>query len=97
MSGNVSQTFNIINDLRNRLANVEEKAYSGGNGGGGDMEARITRIETDVREIKSSMESIKITLAAIQENLRHIPNHWTLATYLLGTVLAVLAMIGLVK
>ncbi|MCT8354054.1 hypothetical protein [Photorhabdus kayaii] len=42
----------------------------GGNGGGGDMEARVARLESDVEHIKKSIDEVKTDVREMRKDAR---------------------------
>ncbi|WP_340617462.1 hypothetical protein [Xenorhabdus entomophaga] len=47
------------------LPKVEKNDHTGGNGGGGDMEARVAKLESDIAYIKTTMNDMKSDLKTV--------------------------------
>jgi len=56
----------------------------------GDMERRITRLEDDMREVKSDLTGIKVQLAKIDAKLDSKIDYKWLTIYVLGIIAVVL-------
>ncbi|PHM23694.1 hypothetical protein [Xenorhabdus ehlersii] len=47
------------------LPRIETGDHTGGNGGGGDMEARVAKLESDIAHIKTTMNDMKSDLKTV--------------------------------
>ena len=65
----------------------------GGDGGGGNMEARITKLEADVGHIQTDVADIKADLRQLSKDARN-DVRWLLGTMGAGFVLLLVAMAG---
>lgn len=74
--------------LRRRLAEQEKRRgiLPPGDGGGtsGIMEARVGRLEEDMKEIKSDLKSLLRDVAEIKGRVASLPSTWQLITLVLG-------------
>ena len=66
-----------------------------------DLEARLTRVEEDVRELKADVKSVLKDLAYLRGRVEHLPTTWMLVTTittsqaaLLGFTFAMLRFFG---
>jgi hypothetical protein len=66
--------------------------HNGGNGGGSDMlEARIIRLEEDLKEIKSDMKTVRHDLAELKGKVSMLPG-WA---GIMGMAAFIVAAVGL--
>lgn len=74
MSNKVGQLYNMSDksevldqsDLR-----PHTPSHGDGNGGGGDMQARVAKLESDVEHIKNSLKEIKDDVREIKRDARN--------------------------
>ena len=92
----------IRNDIKELVRQREEQRsigdrLKGSDGGGtsGDMQERVTRLEKNFDQLAKDVGDIRVDVATLKENVRHLPTKpWMFAT--LGSLLLIaVAVIGL--
>lgn len=61
-----------------------------GSGGGGDMEARFSRVEGELNDLRKDMTEVKVTLARIEATLSSKVDYKWMTAYVLGIAALVL-------
>lgn len=65
--------MNNISYMRKEFETLDGRdsglVFNGGSGGGGDMESRITKLEYDVSDIKSTLTDIKADMNAAKSDI----------------------------
>lgn len=79
-------------------AEALERLFRSGDGGdmGGGMEERLARVEKNVDKLQSDVADIRVHLATVKENLRHLPTKpWLFTTLaaLTTTMIVILTFI----
>lgn len=73
-----------------RLVHDASRLKSSDGGGTSDgMEERVKRLESDVSDVKKIVTDIRVTLAGMDERMKHIPTRW-------DVFLMVVAIVGLI-
>ena len=81
----------------------ERKHVENGGGGGdnGDMDARLTTVEADVKDIKKDLVDLKVSLASISGKMDIIvskmPSWWQAPVGAGGLIALMAALVGLAK
>lgn len=52
------------------------------------LDARVTRLEDDMREVKASLKNIEISMARMDGKLSQLPTAWTMFIAIITTVVA---------
>jgi len=100
----MSEHLNFLPRLNAENAELREKLRVkelGGSGAGPhdpSMDARVARLEDDMKEVKADLQTVKTDLAAIRADLgylkgrmENLPTTWVMLTTLLGSQAALLA------
>ncbi len=60
-----------LNDIHRRLSHIEErKGNKGGDGGGGDMEARVAVLEQIAKDTQETLKDIKSDISGIRSDMK---------------------------
>lgn len=94
MANQKSPYLAYTNDNPTRLGNM---GFGSGrdDGNGGDMEARVQRLEDDIKEVKTDLKAIRQTLSDMTAKVNNLPATWQLIAInaaMLGLVLASAAL-----
>lgn len=89
--------FNGYRRMLDRLSDVEARLKAGGGGGtSGGMEERVVRVEKAVEKLQSDVADIRVDMATVKENLRHLPTQTWLFKAMAGMVAAMAAITAVI-
>lgn len=76
------------------LPHAKRPPIDGGDGGSHDsgMEARVTRLETDLRDLKSDVKGARLDLAEIKGRLSQMPTTFQLLTWFMTVAVALVGL-----
>lgn len=65
----MSNVYQFKTDLQTLDGSEEGLTFVGGNGGGGNMESRITKLEYDVSDIKNTLTDMKVDMNTAKSDI----------------------------
>jgi hypothetical protein len=76
----------------------DNAALKGGDGDGtsGDMEARLTRLEKSFDTLTKDVSDMRVDVATLKENVRHLPTKPWMFSTLVAMLAALSVIIGLI-
>lgn len=84
--------------IEQRFASMADRQPLHGGGGGGtsdSMEPRIARLEKQADQLVKDVSDLRIDVATLKENVRHLPTKPWIFTTLAGMLTVFVAIVGL--
>lgn len=76
-------------DSTSKIAHIHGGPRDSGNPPGGDqLEARVRRLEDDVKDIKADLKAVRLDVAEMKGRLNAMPTTWQLT----GLIIAIMAL-----
>lgn len=90
--------FQKVSKRLGEMDDSNEHTLKGNGGGGtsGGMDDRIARLEKAVDGLQSHVTDLRIDVATLKENVRHLPTKPWLFTTLAGMLTVLAAIVGLI-
>ena len=92
----LAKLLDAESSIRKLEAQVEQLRGGGPGGTSGGMEERLTRVEKNVDQLAKDVTDIRVDIATIKENVRHLPTKPWLFTALAGVIAAIGAIVTMV-
>lgn len=86
---NTSEDTVSVELLRRELDKARALKSSGGSGTYDNMEARVIRLEDDMKEVRSDLKAIRFDLSEIKGKLSDMPTR----SFVIGTVIAIVGLV----
>lgn len=74
------------------VQDILRNVHGGGNGGGSGLDARVARLEGRIDKIGDDLGTVKVDIATIKENVRHLPTKDFIVTALTATLTVIAAI-----